>query len=150
VGPLVVHVHDAVLGNVVLDAGSRLLRSPPVRASAGERLVSARLAEDATVGLRADAVLMGVRRPADLDGRVPVCGQLGQPWTEARIDVAVQDFGSRIDVRISVPRAQAVLHPVLLPSSWTVTRGSSARSEEHTSELQSHLNLVCRLLLEKK
>src|SRR5260370_10518252 len=27
---------------------------------------------------------------------------------------------------------------------------SSRRSEEHTSELQSHLNLVCRLLLEKK
>src|SRR5260370_3998531 len=26
----------------------------------------------------------------------------------------------------------------------------SCRSEEHTSELQSHLNLVCRLLLEKK
>src|SRR5207237_1877826 len=30
-------------------------------------------------------------------------------------------------------------------------RGATAqRSEEHTSELQSHLNLVCRLLLEKK
>src|SRR5260370_5503017 len=28
--------------------------------------------------------------------------------------------------------------------------GSLNRSEEHTSELQSHLNLVCRLLLEKK
>src|SRR5260370_22236188 len=27
---------------------------------------------------------------------------------------------------------------------------TSERSEEHTSELQSHLNLVCRLLLEKK
>src|SRR5467141_5096990 len=27
---------------------------------------------------------------------------------------------------------------------------NSNRSEEHTSELQSHLNLVCRLLLEKK
>src|SRR5260370_15569457 len=27
---------------------------------------------------------------------------------------------------------------------------SPLRSEEHTSELQSHLNLVCRLLLEKK
>src|SRR5690242_20868162 len=26
----------------------------------------------------------------------------------------------------------------------------SLRSEEHTSELQSHVNLVCRLLLEKK
>src|SRR5260370_10740018 len=30
------------------------------------------------------------------------------------------------------------------------TASSPARSEEHTSELQSHLNLVCRLLLEKK
>src|SRR4029434_705969 len=28
--------------------------------------------------------------------------------------------------------------------------GDTGRSEEHTSELQSHLNLVCRLLLEKK
>src|SRR5207237_10289627 len=28
--------------------------------------------------------------------------------------------------------------------------GATPRSEEHTSELQSHLNLVCRLLLEKK
>src|SRR2546427_8750102 len=29
-------------------------------------------------------------------------------------------------------------------------RGVDARSEEHTSELQSQSNLVCRLLLEKK
>src|SRR2546430_3241898 len=29
-------------------------------------------------------------------------------------------------------------------------RGDSTRSEEHTSELQSQSNLVCRLLLEKK
>src|SRR3989449_4844385 len=29
-------------------------------------------------------------------------------------------------------------------------QGTSARSEEHTSELQSRLHLVCRLLLEKK
>src|SRR5580698_11035334 len=28
--------------------------------------------------------------------------------------------------------------------------GPERRSEEHTSELQSHVNLVCRLLLEKK
>src|SRR5260221_8248152 len=31
-----------------------------------------------------------------------------------------------------------------------VGRGARARSEEHTSELQSHSDLVCRLLLEKK
>src|SRR5260370_16232523 len=32
----------------------------------------------------------------------------------------------------------------------TLTVFRQNRSEEHTSELQSHLNLVCRLLLEKK
>src|SRR5690242_20971363 len=31
-----------------------------------------------------------------------------------------------------------------------VVLGLAGRSEEHTSELQSHVNLVCRLLLEKK
>src|SRR5690242_21244373 len=36
-------------------------------------------------------------------------------------------------------------------SSRASRAGSTARrSEEHTSELQSHVNLVCRLLLEKK
>src|SRR5438034_4828578 len=30
------------------------------------------------------------------------------------------------------------------------THGAPTRSEEHTSELQSHSDLVCRLLLEKK
>src|SRR5690242_13724709 len=33
---------------------------------------------------------------------------------------------------------------------WTYMKNVSGRSEEHTSELQSHVNLVCRLLLEKK
>src|ERR1039457_5541465 len=33
---------------------------------------------------------------------------------------------------------------------WCITRWIVARSEEHTSELQSPCNLVCRLLLEKK
>src|SRR5882762_11173038 len=41
-----------------------------------------------------------------------------------------------------------------LPGAFNGTFPSSRlgapRSEEHTSELQSHLNLVCRLLLEKK
>src|SRR2546430_12945879 len=32
----------------------------------------------------------------------------------------------------------------------TIVASSSSRSEEHTSELQSQSNLVCRLLLEKK
>src|SRR5260370_24089669 len=47
------------------------------------------------------------------------------------------------------------LHPQSGPSAWQQPApvsllGLGIRSEEHTSELQSHLNLVCRLLLEKK
>src|SRR5260370_10867936 len=42
-------------------------------------------------------------------------------------------------------------HPLLIRDVLTGrTSRISSRSEEHTSELQSHLNLVCRLLLEKK
>src|SRR5688572_31592557 len=50
--------------------------------------------------------------------------------------------------------------PRRTPSAWLAARGGSRdtrlrsraapRSEEHTSELQSQSNLVCRLLLEKK
>src|SRR5260370_14287102 len=36
------------------------------------------------------------------------------------------------------------------PDSCRSPMRQPERSEEHTSELQSHLNLVCRLLLEKK
>src|SRR2546430_4514620 len=41
------------------------------------------------------------------------------------------------------------------PLLWTIALGGAGvplylRSEEHTSELQSQSNLVCRLLLEKK
>src|SRR5260370_9373693 len=35
-------------------------------------------------------------------------------------------------------------------AEYQQARREQGRSEEHTSELQSHLNLVCRLLLEKK
>src|SRR5260370_15655999 len=42
--------------------------------------------------------------------------------------------------------------PAILLAAAPMSRAGrygAARSEEHTSELQSHLNLVCRLLLEK-
>src|SRR5438477_7953522 len=46
-----------------------------------------------------------------------------------------------------------VMHPAGLPARGgqvDMPLAQQARSEEHTSELQSHVNLVCRLLLEKK
>src|SRR2546429_6743049 len=61
----------------------------------------------------------------------------------------------------SSPRARAAGPAPERRRSWRGSRGRSARSplessrfrsrsEEHTSELQSRLHLVCRLLLEKK
>src|SRR5438034_6654155 len=52
----------------------------------------------------------------------------------------VRFLGSRAEV----PAAQFVADPV------EELRLPALRSEEHTSELQSHSELVCRLLLEKK
>src|SRR2546430_6985923 len=49
---------------------------------------------------------------------------------------------------ISVPKGVAVV--VVPPRVQTAISPSVHRSEEHTSELQSQSNLVCRLLLEKK
>src|SRR5260370_25343671 len=43
-----------------------------------------------------------------------------------------------------------VTKPSDIASALKETSKRWDRSEEHTSELQSHLNLVCRLLLEKK
>src|SRR5260370_26820425 len=47
----------------------------------------------------------------------------------------------------AISRVSGWAGPVRLTSAATTWY---FRSEEHTSELQSHLNLVCRLLLEKK
>src|SRR5207249_9773844 len=48
------------------------------------------------------------------------------------------------DPDISVPP------PVLVPAADFIEPQETPRSEEHTSELQSRFDLVCRLLLEKK
>src|SRR2546429_5592518 len=45
---------------------------------------------------------------------------------------------------------QPTLHPPQLDAVPERDHRRPARSEEHTSELQSRLHLVCRLLLEKK
>ena len=48
----------------------------------------------------------------------------------------------------STDRTTGITH--LPPSRVGISGGTVDRSEEHTSELQSRTNLVCRLLLEKK
>src|SRR5256885_9924214 len=53
--------------------------------------------------------------------------------------------------RVQFHQGDGERHPLLRGATRSVgERGHDTRSEEHTSELQSPCNLVCRLLLEKK
>src|SRR5260370_32127078 len=60
----------------------------------------------------------------------------------------------RLSSAVSPTDCADITCPLLAPLRYGKGRDVSTigrrRSEEHTSELQSHLNLVCRLLLEKK
>src|SRR2546430_4851436 len=56
------------------------------------------------------------------------------------IEIDWRDWGKNIAPSYTIFSRDA-------PNSWL---GLGQRSEEHTSELQSQSNLVCRLLLEKK
>src|SRR2546427_2993540 len=66
-------------------------------------------------------------------------------------DVAIAELEPRLVVRELLRRLERV--PGLAaatPAPLLVGQAGKRRSEEHTSELQSQSNLVCRLLLEKK
>src|SRR5438034_5645478 len=57
-----------------------------------------------------------------------------------------------VEGHVHWPCVSGVVHlDVTAVACWRPRRvAGEARSEEHTSELQSHSDLVCRLLLEKK
>src|SRR2546422_7795205 len=52
-----------------------------------------------------------------------------------------------VEIALRARSLKAKLNPIV---NLIVAAGTCLRSEEHTSELQSRLHLVCRLLLEKK
>src|SRR5260370_3930253 len=68
--------------------------------------------------------------------------------------VSPRDFTTdNFDVALHVGFSPDLARTNPLPAEellYTSPETNAARSEEHTSELQSHLNIVCRLLLEKK
>src|SRR2546422_10709086 len=66
------------------------------------------------------------------------------------VDALVFAPNATLDADIRERYARAGLAHILSISGLHVEGGVGRRSEEHTSELQSRLHLVCRLLLEKK
>src|SRR2546422_8097777 len=57
---------------------------------------------------------------------------------------------STVRISIEPPSARMRVTATSIPTPRPDTLVTASRSEEHTSELQSRLHLVCRLLLEKK
>src|SRR5690242_20877176 len=62
----------------------------------------------------------------------------------------VRDGLKPVHRRVLFAMNEAGLIPTRAYKKSATVVGDVLRSEEHTSELQSHVNLVCRLLLEKK
>src|SRR2546430_8942546 len=64
-----------------------------------------------------------------------------------------RSLGRVLDIRPSLERVRDVIALVVVRALASTTLSAPlgvGRSEEHTSELQSQSNIVCRLLLEKK
>src|SRR2546422_7589007 len=110
---------------------------------------------DARAANGVDADIVAALLPSVING----LAQLGEAGGRGPFGTGVLEFGSGLAV-VSVLNADALLIVLVRPSTnvgallYDLRRHRSAiaglRSEEHTSELQSRLHLVCRLLLEKK
>src|SRR5690242_21528823 len=92
----------------------------------------------------------------DIEPAVTVGGKTRRPrGGYPYITLGPAPGGSRAGHRVRTPGSCACSRAVRsartrAPSHAPASRWHHRRSEEHTSELQSHVNLVCRLLLEKK
>src|SRR5206468_2189377 len=85
------------------------------------------------------------------DFHVTVTGAAGEPSSlSARGNTRVFSDGSRYTVGGSIRSTAAGPEPTTCPANGSTPEVAGGRSEEHTSELQSRSDLVCRLLLEKK
>src|SRR2546421_5852085 len=89
---------------------------------------------------------MRIFRPAD---GAPAFGVLG--WKGSRSQRGHYRHRPEVEARVSDGDAVVtVLERLGFAVSLRIDRTVETRSEEHTSELQSRSDLVCRLLLEKK
>src|SRR5438876_8999779 len=96
----------------------------------------------------------------------PIWARLSPAWIEVRIPLPVRKAPN--ETPVTLPSTTAPVRATA-PCQWRATslgsismptdtkntaantsRTGAVRSEEHTSELQSPVHLVCRLLLEKK
>src|SRR2546422_1396732 len=81
--------------------------------------------------------------------KTTVVGRSGAEMSTTTVATDVPET-SALMRRVASPPAGATASPEHAANSRREASATNGRSEEHTSELQSRLHLVCRLLLEKK
>src|SRR5271170_2284817 len=111
VGPLVVHVLDAVLGLIVLHPRPRQLAAAPLRLASSETPARRRLPQHPPVEFPAETVVM-----ATVTAGLTISRQLNQARPKTRVDVPLQHLCGRIDMSIGIVDAQTVFHAAT-PSS---------------------------------
>src|SRR5207237_7964695 len=87
--------------------------------------------------------------PLSLHDALPICLLAARDFVARAIASTVLLDVVPVTVRVQ-PSGARRYRCAKFNDSAAFPQPSDPRSEEHTSELQSHLNLVCRLLLEKK
>src|SRR5256885_4106488 len=103
--------------------------------------------------------MAGAQQVAPLERVLPVERRRGAAGASGAMSAHRASAAKRTSVRRGRARAERVFFDTRGAHAHTAAhrgheratdRAPAARSEEHTSELQSPCNLVCRLLLEKK
>src|SRR2546422_8167653 len=90
------------------------------------------------------------RRSSSLGSSNEVLGYFRSPGTPNSVIASRSSTASR-SLPLSTPFSITSCRTVTFFATASLASfAASARSEEHTSELQSRLHLVCRLLLDKK
>src|SRR2546421_4746200 len=97
--------------------------------------------------------MMAIKRVLIVDDSPTERHVLNDMLTKAGYEVVASDNGEDAILKAKTVKPDLILMDVVMPglNGFQATRAISRdRSEEHTSELQSRSDLVCRLLLEKK
>src|SRR5260370_2316828 len=145
---LVAHLERAFGRQMEVESfGARILPSPQLDAK------GVTVGEDSSFGheyfLRAERLSAGVRWTGLLRGHF----EFGTMSLSKPSLILVRNSEGRWNLErwLPPPKTTAVQSARVYGPQWFLAAAATfPRSEEHTSELQSHLNLVCRLLLEKK
>src|SRR5205807_3520115 len=132
--------------STAIDSGERQSRKGPRRDGCARRSFQAGWSVHQISTMCARLLLESFRRQVRRKAFAVLAITLGMSVTTAMISVAT-DIGDKLNQELRTGSANLVVTP--LADSLDVNIGG-VRSEEHTSELQSPCNLVCRLLLEKK